>query len=534
MPNYNFNLKDKQIIDNIRSPYIYQFNLARNMALLSNDPAVIRYFYQIDAPKLLKDQWLTMEITDKFLAQYTPGQAFSYFGLCPMIVQAKVNLLASSGFKCQSDNKDIDDKLNKLIEDAHLNQKFAEGVYLESGLGDFLFRLSYDPQISNKPVIDVIEPQFFEINYYKKTIKSFVIKLLAEDDPNYELREIYYKNQEGDVCITYRFFTDGKYVDPKDKYLIEACKLHFPSDINLNEVILPFKDFPIVFKKNANSNQLYNAERGVPDIQGLDTIEDALTESISDLIDAIRKGGVKEYVSDELIPEDVDGNELRLNHFNKTVITTRGSSSPNNPSDLWHVVQGDIKWEAYTRTIQNLMSVGINKAGLSPTTVGLTGLESINSSAESQEAREKTSLRTRETALQSWTLTLKELLNKWLQMCDYIEGQEILDYSPIIKIHFNDYISPSVENVTDVLARQVQAGIKSQKHAIKDLNEEYNDIDAENEIIDILSEKGVPVLQDVAPGSVDDMEYSTPKNANLESSDSLENANLENSNSAKD
>lgn len=448
MSAYNFNLKDKQYIDNIRSPYIYQFNLARNMALLSNDPAVIRHFYQIDAPKLLRDQWLTMEITDKFMAQYIPGQAFAYFGLCPMIVQAKVNLLASNGFKCQSDNKEIDDKLNQLIEDEHLNDKFAEGVYLESGLGDFLFRLSFDPQISDKPIIDILEPQFFEVNYYKKTIKSFVIKLLAEDDPNYELREIYYKNEEGDVCITYRFFTDGKYVDPNDKYLIEACKLHFPTDINLKDIILPLKEFPIIFKKNANSNQLYKGERGVPDIQGLDTIEDALTESISDLIDAIRKGGIKEYVADELIPEDIDGNELRLNPFNKRIITTKGSSSPSNPTDLWHVVQGDIKWEAYTRTIQNLMSVGINKAGLSPTTVGLTGLESINSSAESQEAREKTSLRTRETALKSWALTLKELLNKWLQLCDYIEGKEVLDYSPLIKIHFDDYISPSAENIT--------------------------------------------------------------------------------------
>lgn len=531
MSKYSFNLRDKEIIDNIRSPYIYQFNLARNMALLSNDPAIIRYFYQIEAPKLLKDQWLTMEIKDKFMAQYMPGQAFTYFGLCPMIVQAKVNLLASNGFKCQSENKEIDEKLNRLIEDERLNMKFAEGVYLESGLGDFLYRLSYDPRISDKPIIDVVEPQLFEINYYKKTIKSYIIKLLAEDDPNYELREIYYKNEEGDVCITYRFFTNGHYVSPNDKYLVDACKLHFPSDLKLKDVILPFKDYPIVFKKNANSNQLYNGERGVPDIQGLDTIEDALSESASDLIDAIRKGGVKEYVSDELIPEDVDGNELRLNHFNKTIITTKGSSNPSNPSDLWHVVQGDIKWEAYTRTIQNLMSIGINKAGLSPTTVGLTGLESINSSAESQEAREKTSFRTRETALKSWALTLKELLNKWLQLCDYIEGKEILDYSELIKIHFDDYITPSVENITDVLARQVQAGIKSQKHAIKDLNAEYDDHDAEGEIIDILTEKGQPVLQGGGPDTGVDMENSTPKNANLENSDSLEKANLENSNS---
>ena len=131
------------------------------------------------------------------------------------------------------------------------------------------------------------------------------------------------------------------------------------------------------------------------------------------------------------------------------------------------------------------MSIAINKAGLSPTTLGLTGLESINSSAESQEAREKTSIRTRAIALESWSSTLTELLNKYLQVLDYIEGEEILDYTRVIKIHFDEYISPSVENITDVLVKQVQGGLKSQKHAIQDLNKEYDEEDIARELVEI-------------------------------------------------
>ena len=520
MSKYIYNLKKKDVLDSIRSPMIYQFNLARNLALMSNDPAVIRNFYQFEASKLTTDQWLKTEIKDKFMAQYIEGQAFAYFGICPMIVQGKVNLVASNGFKCQSDKKDVDEKLNKFKDDAGLNSKFAEGVYLESGLGDFLYRYSYDPSVSDKPLLDTIEPQNFEVNYTKGHIKSYVIKVSAEDDLDYELREIWHKNEKGYVCITYRFYFDNKYVSPEDKSLVQECATHFSKDVDLSERILPFKDFPIVFKKNANSNQLYRGERGVPDIQGLDTIEDALTETLSDLIDAIRKGGVKEYVSEELIPQDINGNDMKLNSFNKRIITTKGSSNPANPKNLLQVVQGDIKWEAYTRTIQNLMSVAINKAGLSPTTLGLTGLESINSSAESQEAREKTSLRTRELCLVSWEKTLRELLNKYLQMLDYIAGEEILDYSDLIKIHFDDYISPSVENVTEVLANQVAAGLKSQKHAVMDLNPEYDDNDAEKEIMDIMTERGMPVLQDGVQEPVGDMENNTPKNVNLENSNS--------------
>ena len=521
MTNYKFNMKNKPVLDDTRSALIYQFNLAQNMALLSNDPVVIRNFYREGVAKLLQDKWISANVKDKFMAQSIDGQAFVYFGICPMIVQGKVNLVASNGFKCASNNKAIDDKLNEFIDNACLNARFAEGVYLESGLGDFLYRLSYDPKTSDKPLIDVIEPQNFEVNYSRGHIKSFVIKVPSSDNEGYELREIYYKNMNGDVCIAYRFYYDNKYVDPSDKSLVEQCMLHFDRELDLREKVLPFKDFPIVFKKNANSNQLYKGERGVPDIQGLDTIEDALTESISDLVDAIRKGGIKEYIDESLVPQDVDGNDLKVNHFNKTVITTKGSSNPANPKTLWQVTQGDIKWESYTKTIQNLMSIAINKAGLAPTTLGLTGLESINSSAESQEAREKTSLRTRELCLNTWEKTLKELLNKYLQMLDYIDGTEIFDYSSLIKISFDDYISPSIENVTEVLANQVMAGLKSQKHAIKDLNDDYTDEDADNELLDIMSERGQPVLQGGEPSADMNMENNTPKNVNLENSNSL-------------
>ena len=485
---YRFNLKNKENVDELRSPYVYQYNMARNLALLSNDESVIRRFFQVQVPKYNKDSWLAMESKDMFMGQYIPGQAFCYFGLIPMIVQGKVNLVASAGFKCDSDDKAVADALNNIKEEANLQEKFVKGAYWESGIGDFAFRVCYDPELSDKPIIDVIEPQFLEVNYSHGVIKSYVVKEVSKEDADYVLCEIHYKNTLGYVCVDYRYKVADKYIDMTDDSLVKECESKFDFPRPKNQVF-PFRDFLIIFKKNANQNMLYKGERGVPDIQGLVSIEDALTESISDLIDAIRKGGVKEYVSDELIPQDAEGNDMRLNHFNKTIITTKGSSTPGESGKLWQVTQGDIKWEAYTRTIQNLMSVGINKAGLSPTTIGLTGLESINSSAESQDAREKTSMRTREVALESWRVTLKELLNRYLQVKDYIQGKSIVDYSGLINITFNEYTNPTLENITNVLAKQVQTGLKAQVTAIKELNkgmteeqarEEYTKIQQEN------------------------------------------------------
>lgn len=493
---YKFNLKRKELIDKMRGNAVYEFNLAQNLALLSNDESVVRRFFQAEMPTYFKDTWLAMEGRDLFMGHYQQGQAFTYFGIIPMIVNGKVNLVASSGFNCKSDDKEIDDLLNKVKEECKLEELFVKGTYWESGIGDVLFRISYIPELSDKPIIDVIEPQYYEIKYSHGVIKSIIIKEVSEEDPSYELREIHYKDDDGYVNIDYRFTVDNKYVSPDDENLMKECLFKFTKRLDeIKPVKLPFKDFLCVFKKNSNQSMLYRGQRGVPDIQGMASIEDALTESISDLIDAIRKGGVKEYVSDELIPQDVDGNDMRLNHFNKTIITTKGSTSADNSKNLWQVTQGDIKWEAYTRTIQNLMSVAINKAGLSPTTLGLTGLESINSSAESQDAREKTSMRTREIALTSWKPVLKQILNKYLQVRDYINNKSILDYSDLINITFNEYTNPTLENITDVLAKQVQTGLKSQYTAIKDLNKGASDNQIDQEFERIMAESGQGMLQ---------------------------------------
>lgn len=269
MARYNFDLKNKEIIDNIRSPAVYAYNMAQNLALLSNDASVIRRFYQVEIPKYFKDTWLTQEAENKFLGHYVPGQAFAYFGIIPMIVNAKVNLVASNGFKCESDDEEIDEVLNELIDEAELLKKFCDGVYWESGIGDVAYRVSYCPEICDKPIIDIIEPQHLEVNYKRGKIKSFVVKEVSKDNPTYELWEIHYKNEEGYVCIDYRFAKDGKYVPKNDEALMAECRAMFPSDIDIEPRRFPLKDFLIIFKKNDNSNQLYKGERGVPDIQGM-------------------------------------------------------------------------------------------------------------------------------------------------------------------------------------------------------------------------------------------------------------------------
>jgi hypothetical protein len=62
-------------------------------------------------------------------------------------------------------------------------------------------------------------------------------------------------------------------------------------------------------------------------------------------------------------------------------------------------------------------------------------------------------------------------MNKYLQVRDYMKELPLFDYSDMINVTFNEYTNPTLENITNVLAKQVQTGLKSQMTAIKELNE---------------------------------------------------------------
>ena len=84
---------------------------------------------------------------------------------------------------------------------------------------------------------------------------------------------------------------------------------------------------------------------------------------------------------------------------------------------------------------------------------------------------------------------MKETLNLWLQVYDYMRGYEIVDYTDLINIQFNEYTNPSLESVTDVLVRQVAGGIKSKETAISELNDGWSDEQVQKELQKVMAEQ---------------------------------------------
>lgn len=472
----NFDLKQRDAIEDAHQIEVYRFNLAKNYALLSGDSSVVRRFYREKAGTLnCGDVYKHAEIDRSFFFRSRPKNAFVYAGLIPWIAESMVRLVASAGFVVNSPlqgNDDFDKALQKdmnnyakqACKQTKLQDCFESGVYLETGIGDLLFRISYDDEISNKPILDIIEPHNFEVEWKRGHIRSFVIKERSDEVKDgkrsskldVEMRETYTK-KDGKVKVQYSFHCGGHKITKRDP-MYEAAQKHWGIKENEMSFELPFDDFPLIYKQSSKKSMLYRGERGVPDIHGLDTIEDALSECLSHLVDTIRKSSPKTFVDKQLLRTNLKGETFEYDDFDYEYLLL---DDVVDPSKLLTTQQAKIDYASHLETAKMLISHAINKVGLSPTTLGVTGLESINSSSESQDAREKPSLRTREIKLKGWKETLEEILNKYFQYVAYLNKEEIRDYSDLISISFNEYINPSTENIVSVISQAVAGRVYS-------------------------------------------------------------------------
>lgn len=237
------------------------------------------------------------------------------------------------------------------------------------------------------------------------------------------------------------------------------------------------KIIPVLLKTNTGYNSWFlTSSYGEADTQGLDKLEDTLTEILSSLATEIRKARVRVLVAEDLIPHNENGAPVgEYERALKDYEIIRGDL--NDAKNLIQYVQGNINAEKYLEVSKQYIANAINKAKLHPITVGITGLESIVSSAESQVEREKTSIRTRELKLNGWREGFEHYFNVLLQVHDSMHGKEIGEYD--ITIDFGEYVNPSPENVIATIAAAISGQVMDIRTALK---EYYGDDKSDEEI----------------------------------------------------
>ena len=506
MPNYAFNLKHGKLLDTIESNERYMNNLYRNKVLLTGDASVVEKYYKEDFT-LFETQYAQSAHVGTFWHNVGKKNARVMFGLIKMINDAFVRLVTAGGIEVsvlnngEETTKDTE-RLNNILEENSFKDKLlglAESY--ASGLGFAPFKVNYDTDIKNVPLIEVVDPFKTEAITERGFIKGFKFKKREKyHDMEFEVQEIWYMN-DGEPILEYKVF-DTKAQNPiekdifkLDKDIVSALGLEFVIE-NGESVFRDYtklKDLPVVLKNNTPYNSAFpKSPFGEADTEQLDNIEDSLSELLSAMVEEVRKGRIKVMISDDLISKDENGHAKEFDDFKLDYEIVKANQAEGSTGI--EVVQGEINTEKYLSGIAQLIMYGCNKANIHPVTVGITGVESIVSSQESQVEREKVSLRTREMKVRSWRMVLQELFERVLQVDDIMNKRSVGEYD--IQVEFGEFTNPSPESVVGLLGKSIETGVMSMKKAQKQyFGDNIQEEELEKMYLQTLVEKGMPLTE---------------------------------------
>ena len=436
----------------------YTRSVLINGVWYSGNDLELKQLYERDL-KAFKIGQVTSEELNYFWAQPTSGTNIRkiHSGIPQLISEKFVDLILSNGyeFNVYKDNKFEDEdeenktRLELILDDNMFMGILQEAIETESWSGGVAIKLSTNARF-DYPIIEIIQPEEYEpVIVAGRVVEDIFIKYFDRKNMSFKLKEHYGIDDKGGF-IKYKLYKligrgDGATWIEADLSELEETK--DLKDISFNGIFEKFS----IYKPNKLPNSEFRGSRlGESDYSGSHGLFDALDEVISAMVQEFRDGKIKNFWPSNLLPTDpLDNNKTYLPPALKKdfIVYTSGIGEKEQP-DKVEQVQGDIHSEKYLESYKKLLETIVNNAGLSPQTLGVTGLDSTAASEESQELREKTSIRTREKKVDLWTMTLNKLFNLLLILDDYKNEQTIGEY--YIDVVFNDYKIQTIQDKTAI------------------------------------------------------------------------------------
>ncbi len=481
----------------------WAFNTAKYRALLSNDPTVIKYWYKHEAGQFFPDVYKITELQRSFYyGDEFVENAEEFFGIIPMICESIAKLVCSSGYDFDDTvPPKIKERLQAILEENEFDTEMLKPSIIETiGLGDAAWHIHFDPEISSLPIIELIPPERLAIKRKGNRILEYTVKqqITIDNEPlDYELHTVYSRRKkkvikdgalrwiDDGILQKYRIF-DGAHFHDKD----EELKAKVFNAYGIKETnVLPLVDFPLVYLPN-NLNNAQGAKscegaRPYGVVFGLDSVSAAIDEILSNCVDTVRKSFPYLLIDEQMIPSDIRGDK------DTGAFSTRRHSFllPKNAQDaekLLQQIQAKLNTTEFVESVKFQINIALNKVGINAATLGLQ-LSGHVEAEGTQNAKERNSIRTRNSLASDYERNLSKLFAVILQYEDYINGSTIAtdmatgktaivaeDYHGI-KAAFRKYIIDTPEEISEVLARKVQANIMSVFAAVREQHPDWDD-----------------------------------------------------------
>ena len=397
-----------------------------------------------------------------------------HVGLPSMIVDILTNIVIADLNEVELDNHQ--DEWDKIKEENNFKELVSDAIATTLYLGDGAFKISFDPALSNYPIIEFYPADKVEIVNCRGRVKEVIFKTVYNSNSQeYVLLERY-----GFGYIEYDLTKNGKSVDLS---LVEELANLQP--ILWNEhfmMAVPLKFFNSA-KYKGRGKSIYDGK--------IDNF-DALDEAWSQWMDALRKNRTKEYIPENMLPRNPNNGEiLKPNAFDNAYIQTDASMSENDKHQI-ELIQGNIPHESYLATYITALDLCLQGV-ISPSTLGIDTKKLDN--AEAQREKEKATLYTRNKIAQTLQETLPVLISTVFKAYATYNKQTVTDI--VVDVPFGEYANPSFESQVETVSKAKGSGIMSIEASVDELYGDTKDKDwKDEEIARLKAEQGITEVEE--------------------------------------
>lgn len=459
----------------INEPLDYEANAIKNRIWYRGDSEELQQLYsQIDTGV---DKY-------KFWAcKSTPGQEIRkiHTGLPALVVDTLTGItLADLDIQIEKD-REAQEAWKQINKDNKFRKKLEKAVKETLYIGDGAFKISFDIQLSQYPIVEFYPGDRIELVTERGRIKEIVFKTAYRHDRrDYVLYEHY-----GYGMITYELYRGETQVSlksiPQTENLVDVA---FGTDKPEGKYMMAV---PIQFYESGKWD-----ERGQSIFDKKIDSYDAFDEVWSQWMDAVRMGRAKEYIPDCLIPRNPETGELmRPNHFDNRFIAV-GNDMSENAKNMIDVEQPNIPHESYLASYCTALDLCLQGL-ISPSTLGIDVKKLDNS--EAQREKEKATLYTRDTIINALQVDIPLLVETVLKAYNEFYRKPV---KPVeVTVEFGDYANPSFESQIETISKARQGQIMSVDAAVDELyGDDKDDTWKQEEIKRLKEELGIGEVEE--------------------------------------
>lgn len=370
----------------------------------------------------------------------------------------------------------VDDKWQqewKNIErDNHFKDLLEEAVKEILTVGDGAFKISFDPELTDLPIIEFIPGDMVEYVIERGRIREIIFRTrYSKKEGTYVLEENY-----GRGYIRSRLLKDDRGVE-----LSAIAETQ-----NIQQEVLFQGNFIMAVRFIAFKSDKYRG-RGAGIFENKADALDALDETWSQWMDALRRAHSKEYIPEGMLPRNpYTGEIMPPNPFDHAYIKVDQPMTEGEHHEIT-IKQPAIPHESYMTTFCNALDL-VLQGILSPSTLGIDVKKLDN--AEAQREKEKVTLYTRNKIVQAVQETIPDVIDVALKAyCTWIK-RSIEDVKA--EIPFGEYANPSFESQVETVGKGKTQGIMSLEACVEELyGASKDDKWKEAEVLRLKSEQGI-------------------------------------------